>query len=167
MLQELPDHVPRAPRQVGTLLVLTPKAQPAYDTTRMAYSLRPYEVAYFRDHEWAEAPSQMLQPLLVWTLQQTGFFRATLTPPARGRTSYILDTDILELIQDFTVRPPVLRAAVRLQLLGPAGEPIASRDIAVRETMPEANPESGIVAANRAMAKILGEAARFVLNSVH
>src|SRR5206468_8140881 len=114
ILSGIPEDVPHERRHAATLLVLPPETSPAYDTTRMAYTARPYQLAYFRDHEWAETPGQMIQPLLVHTLQQTGFFRAILMPPASGPNNYVFRTEILELVQDYAVIPPVLRLALRL-----------------------------------------------------
>jgi len=61
----MPDDVPHEPGRAATLLVLLPEISPAYDTARMAYSVKLYQLAYFRDNEWAETPAQMIQPLLV------------------------------------------------------------------------------------------------------
>jgi len=166
ILSEVPNEVPRERRHTASLLVLLPDIRPAYDTTRMAYSMKLYQLAYFRDNEWAETPAQMILPLLVQTLQRTGFFGAILTPPESGRTDYTLRTNILDLVQDYTVSPPVLRFAFRLQLLGASGRLIAGREIAVQETMREATPYAGVLAANDVLAKALRMAAGFVLNSV-
>ena len=65
VLSEMPDDVPHEPGRAATLLVLLPEISPAYDTARMAYSVKLYQLAYFRDNEWAETPAQMIQPLLV------------------------------------------------------------------------------------------------------
>lgn len=165
MLSEVPNDVAHKPMHAVSLLVLPPETSPAYDTTRMAYTARPYQLAYFRDHEWAETPGQMIQPLLVHTLQQTGFFRAILMPPESGPTNYAFRTEILELVQDYAVSPPVLRLALRLQLFGASGQTVASRDLAVQETMREATPYAGVVAANDALARALRQAAQFVLDS--
>ena len=43
----------------------------AYDTTQMAYRLRDQEIAYYRDHEWAATPSEMMQPLIVDAIAMT------------------------------------------------------------------------------------------------
>ena len=163
VLSEVPDDVPHGRRHAANLLVLLPEASPAYDTTRMAYSVKRYEVAYFRDHEWAGTPPRMVQPLLVWTLQRTGFFRAILSPPETADIGYSLRTSILDLVQDYTVTPPVLRLSLRFQLLGASGRPIAGREIKVQEAMREATPYAGVIAANDALAKVLRVAARFVL----
>jgi cholesterol transport system auxiliary component len=167
VLSKIPDDVPHERRHAATLLVLLPEASPAYDTTRMAYSVRLYQVAYFRDNEWAETPAQMLQSLLVRTMQRTGFFRAILTPPETGGRSYELRTKILDLVQDYTASPPVLRVALRVRLLGASGQLIAGREIDLRQAMREATPYAGVIAANDALAKMLRGVARFVLDSVH
>ncbi|HSU06262.1 MAG TPA: ABC-type transport auxiliary lipoprotein family protein [Acetobacteraceae bacterium] len=166
ILSEVPNDLPHERRHAASLLILTPETSPAYDTTRMAYSVKLYQIAYFRDNEWAETPAQMIQPLLVQTLQRTGLFRAILTPPETGRTDYTLRTNIVNLVQDYTVNPPVLRLAFRLQLLGASGRLIAGREITVQETMRDATPYAGVIAANDAVGKALRIAAGFVLNSV-
>src|SRR5689334_1676829 len=61
VLSELPDAVPHGRLHPASLLVLPTEATPAYDTVRMAYSEQPYQLAYFRDHEWAEPPPAMIQ----------------------------------------------------------------------------------------------------------
>lgn len=166
LLSEVPNDLPHQRRHAVSLLILLPDTSPAYDTTRMAYSAKLYQLAYFRDNEWAETPAQMMQPLLVQTLQRTGFFRAILTPPETGPIDYTLRTILLELVQDYTITPPVLRLGFRLQLLGPSGRLIAGREISVQETMREATPYAGVLAANDAVAKALRETALFVMGSL-
>ena len=146
------------------MLVLRPEARPVYDTMQMAYTLRPHHVAYFGRNQWGETPAQMLQPLLVRALEQTGHFSAVLAPPHAGAYTYALRTEIVELLQDFTQEPPVLRLVLRVRLSdGPSDRTLATREIALRETMREKAPYAGVVAANEAMARALRELAVFVL----
>jgi cholesterol transport system auxiliary component len=166
ILNKLPDRVLTRAARRDTLLVRLPETSAAYDTTRMAYSVRAYQLAYFRDNQWAGTPAQMIQPLLVRTMQQTGFFRAVLSPPESEPASYALRIEILELIQDHTANPPVLRVKLRLQLFDASGRPIAGQEIVEQETMADAVPYAGVVAANDAMAKALRDAAQFVMSTV-
>lgn len=166
MLSEVPDWIPSSHRHTATLLLLPPEAGAAYDTMRMAYRIEPYQLGYFRDNEWAETPSEMIQPLLVKMMQQTGFFRAVLTQPEAGGTSYALRTEILELLQDYTVSPPVLRLSLRLQLRSASGRPAGSHDVIAQETIQKATPYGGVVAANHALAEALRQATQFVLDAV-
>jgi cholesterol transport system auxiliary component len=165
ILSKLPYLMPRESRDAPTLLVLRPQISSAYDTTRMAYSVKPYQLAYFRDNQWAATPAQMIQPLLARTLQQTGFFREILSPPESGHVSYVLRTEITELLQDYTVSPPVLRLTLHLQLFDTSGQAVAGHQISEQETMRDATPYGGVNAANDALAKALLEAAQFVMSS--
>jgi cholesterol transport system auxiliary component len=164
-LEKMPVEVPRRDPRPVTVLVFPPEAKPTFQTTQMAYTVRPYEVAYFSQHQWAGTPSQMLQPLLVRTLESTGYFKAVLTPPHAGRYSYALRTEILELTQDFTSGPPALRLSLRLRLSDDtANRLVATREITLREPMQQKAPYAGVIAANDATAKALLEVARFVLD---
>lgn len=166
LLNKAPDALPGERQHNVTLLVLPPESSAAYDTTRMAYSVRPYEIGYFRDNEWAETPAQMLEELLARTLRETGSFKAVLVSQPAERSSYQLQTTILELLQDHTVRPPVLRLSLRVQLLGPGGSLLAQRDIRRTRALERATPYAGVVAANDAMASALSDIAQFVAETV-
>ena len=168
VLNKMPLELPRREPRAVTLLVFPPEAKPLFDTTQMAYTVRPYQVAYFREHEWGETPPQMLQPLLVKTLGNTRYFSAVLTPPYTARYTYALRTEILELTQDFTSEPPAVLLSLRLRLSdGATDRVIAIKEIALREPMQQKTPESGVVAANEATAKALKDAAKFVLDNAN
>jgi cholesterol transport system auxiliary component len=166
VLNKMPAEVPQRASRGALLLVFPPQARPIYDTTQMAYTTQPYEIAYFSQHEWAETPAQMLQPLLVKTLESTHFFSAVLAPPYAGRYGYALRTEIRELIADFTSEPAALQLSLRFQLTdGAAGRILAVKEISIREPMQKKSPYAGVVAANEATAKALLELARFVLDN--
>ncbi|HXD39717.1 MAG TPA: ABC-type transport auxiliary lipoprotein family protein [Ramlibacter sp.] len=164
VLAKMPPEVPQRTSNGAVLVVYPPQTRPVYDTTEMAYMTRPYEIAYFSQHEWAEPPAQMLQPLLVATLQNTHLFSAVLTPPYAGRHSYALRTEIRELIADFTSEPAALKLSLRFQLSeGATGSVVATQDVSIREPLQQKTPYAGVVAGNDATAKALLELARFVL----
>lgn len=169
MITKLPPELASAMPQrhaQATLLVLPPETRPLYDTTQMAYTIKPYQIAYFSRNEWGATPSQMLQPLLVKTLENTRAFREVLVPPYSGAYAYVLRTEILELTQDFTSEPPALQLSLRFQLNdGASNRIIASKDIMLREPMQQKTPYAGVVAANDAVARALQEAARFILEN--
>jgi cholesterol transport system auxiliary component len=163
-LEKLPSEVPRADPRPVTLLVFPPEAPRAYDTAQMAYTSRANQVSYFSRHEWSATPSQMLQPLLVRTLESTGHFKAVLTPPHTGRYTYALRSEIVELTQDYTSGAPALLLTLRLRLSDDtANRVLATREITLREPMRENTPSAGVIAANEATAKALEQAAKFVL----
>jgi cholesterol transport system auxiliary component len=163
MLDKLPDDIPRASCRAPLVRVERPEARPAYDTTRMAYTQQPHQIAYFSRNEWAERPAQMLHPLLVRALEATGCIRV-LVPPDAGPAAYVLRTEVLELTQDFSQEPPQARLALRVRWLDAvSGNLIATREVVQRETMRQKNPAVGVQAANEATAKAMREILRFVL----
>jgi len=83
LLDQVPDTVPRRAASSTPLIVFAPEARPSIDTTQMAYTLGAHQLAYFAHNQWAESPPQMLQPLLVRTLEATGAFAAVVPPPHR------------------------------------------------------------------------------------
>lgn len=165
LIDQWPADVPHAQRAASTLLVRAPQARPAYDTTRMAYSLRPHHIAYYGRNEWAETPPQMLQPLLVRTLESTGRFQAVLAPAHAGPYTHALEVELTELLQDYGVQPPLLRLVVHARLTDGTERPLASREFALQHPLPEQTPAGGVRAANAAMAQALRGVAEFVLQN--
>jgi cholesterol transport system auxiliary component len=162
-LTKSPMELPRCSRNPGTLLVLPPEASAVYDTTGMAYELRPYEIAYFSEFEWAEKPPRMLHRLLVQTLQRADVIGAVVTPPFVGHTTHALRTEIVTLKQDFTSAPGSLELDLRVQLSAePGARVIASKEFNVREPMQQSDPYAGAVAANDATASALRDVVEFV-----
>ena len=164
LIEQMPVDVPRRPVSSWTLLVLPPQARPAVDTTQMAYALEPHQLAYYARNQWAETPPQMLQPLLVRSLAATGAFAAVVTPPNASAGTLGLRSEIVDLVQDYTQQPPVLRLALRVRLSDERTQKVlGTRDIEVREPMEQKAPAAGVSAANTAVAKALQQVAQFVL----
>ena len=159
VLSNIPLNLPSERTHSATLLVLVPETMPAYATTQMAYSTQAYQIAYFSKNEWAETPSLMIQPLVVQTLRNTHYFSEVVSPPDFGHHTFALRIEILELKQDFTSEP-----AMHIYLSREAtNQVVATKELSVRERMPEKNPYAGVVAANEAMSNLLREIAKFVV----
>jgi cholesterol transport system auxiliary component len=165
VLNKVPIDVPSEKTRPATLLVLAPETNAIYDTTQMAYTTEAYQIGYFSQNEWAETPSQMIQPLIVQTIRNTGFFSEVVSPPHFGRHTFALRTEIQELKQDFTSDPATLQLAMRFDLSREAtNEVTATKELSVQEPMREKTPYAGVVAANDAMAKLLRELAKFIVD---
>jgi len=164
VLNSIPLDLPSERTHTTTLLVLIPETTPVYSTTQMAYSTQAYQIAYFSQNEWAETPSQMIQPLIVTALRNTHYFSEVLSPPHFGRHTFVLRIELLELKQDFTSEPAMVQLAMRFHLSREAtNQVIATKELSVREPMQDRNPYAGVVAANEAMAKVLRELASFII----
>jgi cholesterol transport system auxiliary component len=166
VIAKVPADVPKAQAHPAVLLVLEPEAQAIYDTTQMAYATKPFQLEYFGRNEWADKPARMIHGLLVQTLRNTGYFKEVLMPGQATAHKLALRSELLEIKQDFTADAPTLRLAMRFQLVDAASSKVvATRELSATEPMKEKSPYAGVVAANEAVARLLRDAARFVLDS--
>lgn len=162
MLTQTPNQCAVSKNPRGVLLVSLPETQPIFNTTKMAYTNSTYTVAYFSQHEWAETPAQMLQPLLVKSLDACHQFRAIVIPPFPGQFDYSLQTQIISLQQNFLQNPAVLNMSVRAQLVKTSSNKvIGSKVFSANVTMQRNSPEGGVYAANQATKMILRDIQQF------
>jgi cholesterol transport system auxiliary component len=164
------DSCPQPPvvksRRKQTIIVTKPETTATYNTTQMAYSLQPHQIAFFARNRWAETPADMLQPLIIQTLQKTLHFYAVSARSAVRRHHYILNTQILVLQQEFYSDRSYLHFVLRAQIVTSTGSVIASRQFSAVEPAPEPSPYGGVIAANRAVTRILNELALFCLQKM-
>lgn len=164
-LNQIPD-VPKEEKHRANILVLLPDEVSAYSTRSMAYSLRPYEISYYSQSKWSDTPGQMLQPLVVQTLQKTNYFQSVATPPFGGRYDYMLALQVLRLEQDFTQHPALLVFSLRAQLNRFfTNRMIASKEIYVTRPMLHNDAYSGVIAANQATQELLIKLSNFVIEN--
>ena len=148
-------------------LVSTPQAEPGFETPRMVYVKRPYELEYFAANQWADTPARMFTPLLVQALNQDDAWRAVLPLPSSLRGDYRLDTHGFLLQQEFLQQPSRMRVMVRAQLVDLKESTILStRVFEIIENATSENPYGGVQAANRAVAALLDQMASWLRECV-
>lgn len=159
-----PVATARAPRPQRDLVlaVSAPRARPGFDTPQMAYTQRPNALEYFAKNRWADTPARMLTPLLAQALERSGGFRAVVQAPSAAIAELRLDTELVRLQQDFATRPSRVQITLRAQLIE-VGERrvLASAQFDEVEAAPSDDPYGGVIAANRALARLLERLADF------
>jgi len=144
-----------------TPIALAPlRAAPGLEGHGMIYVPREHEVSYFAHSAWVDTPGHMLAPLLARALEATGALEvvqdAASEPPAR----LFLETQILHLEQDFTVRPSRVRLELRIRLVDALARRIlGDRVFLAVEPAAADDPYGGVVAANAAAARLLADVA--------
>jgi cholesterol transport system auxiliary component len=160
-------HIPAVPKKQTrpiSLLVLKPDTNSIYSSNKIVYTNKPYQISYFAKNYWAETPANMLQGLMIQTLQNTHYYRAVVSPPFAGHYDYILNTQLVELKQDFTHLPSTVSVILRAQIVQTStGRIIAAKQFSDTEIAPQNSPCGGVLAANRAVENILQQLARFCL----
>jgi cholesterol transport system auxiliary component len=147
----------------SVLMITQPKAQAGFDTARMAYLLRPYEINYYAFNQWADTPARLLHRIMVENLDKTGVWSAVLQTPGTVPAQYRLDCDNLVLEQQFFFRPSRVRLALRAQIVETKIPAIlATRYFELFETAASDDPYGGVQAANQAAATFLIELAKWL-----
>jgi cholesterol transport system auxiliary component len=155
------DTTPQRGEPAQVILVATPVARPGYDGARMVYVTKEYEIQFYAHHEWVAPPAQMLTPLLVEALERGGRFRAVQSP-AEVVPAFRLETEIVALQQEFALKPSRTRFALRADLVDVAQRRVvATQEFEAAEPAPSDGPYGGVVAANHAVSRILGELAKW------
>ena len=109
----------------------------------------------------------MLYPLLVQSIQRTGYFRAVSSSPYTQGADYRLDTQLLHLEQNFLKKPSSLELSLKLVLTRVSDNKIvASRIINQNLPCPMDTPYGGVIAANKASLLSTEAVARFVISSI-
>ena len=163
---ELPNRSgsvpPAAPSKRPSLRVTAPRAEPGYDSRRMAYLEQDYRLDSFAEHEWVAAPATMLAPLLVQALRDSGAFASVSEDDQGIDTDLRLDTVIEALYQDFRTRPSQARVQLRVRLVDPAARRIlATQVFSDSEPTRTDDPYGGVIASNQALGRLLARIADF------
>lgn len=154
-----PEHGDRAVQAnpaCPILLLSSPRAASGYTSTGMVYIEEPHRIDHFAHHRWADSPPRMLEPLLMRALESSGLFHAVLSAPAIAQFDLRLDTELLQLAQVFGAGESRVELSVRFSLFDVHRQRVLVIDV-LEETEPAAlrSPEGGVVAANRAVARLL------------
>ena len=150
------------PTAAPTLLISTPRAAAGFDSPRIIYVREPHKLEYFAHSEWIDTPARMLSPLIVAAVENSGAFRAVVHAPSSASGDLRLDTDILQLQQEFESGASRVRFVLRAYLVEDASRRvIASREFEALATAPSADPYGGVVAANQAVRTVLENVAAF------
>lgn len=151
-----------------TLLVSDPIAAPGYDSSHMRYMITPYKLQSYSKNKWVAPPANMLLPVFVQSLLNTGYFKAVVTTPFSGLTDYNLQTDVLEFEQNFMRPQSRFIVTVQADLVNSKTNTIqASRRFSAIVPAQQNDPYGGVMAANQAAAQVSSQIAQFVRRSVH
>lgn len=145
------------------LQVSLPLAEPGFETARMVYLKRPYELEHYALNQWADQPARMFASLMVQALGRTGSWRAVVPAPGSIRGDFRLDSYGFALQQEFMQDPSLVRVTVRAQLVETKeSRVVGTRAFEAVEKAQSNDAYGGVVAANRAIAVLLEEIASWL-----
>ena len=147
-----------------TLEVSAPRSSPGFETDRMAYVQRAYELDYFASNRWADAPSRMLGPVLARALEESGGFGAVVQAPSTVSADVRMVTELVRLQQNFETRPSRIEITLRVQLIDVRTRRLLGTSVfEATENAPSDDPYGGVTAANVALQRILEQVVQFTV----
>ncbi|KTD17480.1 ABC-type transport auxiliary lipoprotein family protein [Legionella jordanis] len=150
-----------------SIFVNAPDAVAGYQREEMLYTDKLFELKPFVHSAWVDEPADMLLPLIVQSLQRSGYFHVVASSPGSEITEYRIDTQLLELQQNFLTKPSAVEFAAKVVLVRVEdNQVLASRIFSYRIPCVADTPYGGVVAANRATALFTGELTQFVIRNV-
>lgn len=151
-----------------TLIINTPTAVPGFDTRKMIYTKKPYELNEFALNQWVAPPAEMLQPILVQKIRDTGQFHAIMSHAYESNRQFVLNTHLIELQQNFIKHPSQIQMSIQAELINADNNKVIStRTFSTIQTAPQNSPYGGVVAANKAVDIILNQITEFTVHSLY
>ncbi|CZH36988.1 TPA: ABC-type transport auxiliary lipoprotein family protein [Legionella pneumophila] len=156
----------RKPKPI-TIQVTVPEAVAGYQTEEMLYMKKPFKLEPFVKNAWTSPPADMLFPLLVQSLQSSGYFYAVTSSPYSEEADYRLDTQLLKLEQNFIKKPSVLEFSAKIVLTHISdNQIIGSRIVSLQIPCSQDTPYGGVIAANQATFRFTATATDFVVSHI-
>lgn len=150
-----------------TILVSQSQAISGYQTEQMLYTDKPYQINSFVKNSWVSPPASMLTPLIAQSLEYSNFFFAVASGPDADKTDYRLDTQIIELQQNFLTKPSQIEFVVQTFLSHvDDNRLVSSQTFVIRTPCDKNNPYSGVVAANKTMQLFTKKLTKYVLFNI-
>lgn len=140
------------------LLVSLPQAEPGFETQRMVYVRRRFELEYYAANQWAESPARLFSSLLVQSVGRTGGWRTVVALPSSIRGDYRLDVAGLAVQQEFLQQPSRVRMTLRSQLVDlKESRVVSTKTFEALAEAPSEDAYGGVLAANQATAAMLAQ----------
>ncbi len=151
----------------GLILVVNlPQAAAGFDSARLVYRRRPNELESFAHNEWVDTPARMLGPMIRQALDKTAAFDAVIDASTSASADLRLDSEIVRLEQDFATSPSRANLTLRVTLVDlKTRRVIAARQFDASEPAATDDPPGSVGAANRAVARVVGEVAVFCVEA--
>jgi cholesterol transport system auxiliary component len=157
-----PANATRPSGTAPTLVVNPTRATPGFDSPHIVYVRTAHQREHFAHSDWVDTPARMLAPLIVAAVERTGTFSAV-GPLASGLDAKLrLDTEVLRLQHEFGAGPSRVRFTMRAYLLdGSTRRVLAWREFDETVASASEDPYGGVVAANRAVQRVMERLAEF------
>jgi len=144
------------------LEVSMPRARAGFDTAQMVWVRQKHGLEIYAHNRWADTPAHMLASLLVQALERSKMFHSVVQTPSMVPAMLRLDTELIRLQQDFSVRPSRVQITLSAQLIDiGTRRVIAKAEFDETENAMTEDAYGGVRAANQALERVLAKLTAF------
>jgi cholesterol transport system auxiliary component len=147
----MPTPVFRAslPRVEAQLLVATPTALSAFDTSRIALSRSAITLEYFADSEWTDRAPFVVQAALIDAFEKSRAFSGISSEGSGLQADFVLGVEIRDFsaIYDSPNGPPRVRVQLNAELVRMPGRKILAETVVTAEATAAGNDIPAVVQA--------------------
>jgi cholesterol transport system auxiliary component len=141
-----------------TLIVNPPHAAAGFDTSKIIYLRKKFQIDYYAQSEWIAPPPRMLAPLIVERLSRTGKFKAVVLTPTAVVADLRLTAEIVRLQHEFFDETAAsrVRFTLRVQIMDEKTRRVLEyRELDAVVAATTENAAGGVSAANSAAQVVL------------
>lgn len=148
-LMPTPAFRARLPRVEAQLLVATPTALSAFDTSRIALSRSAITLEYFADSEWTDRAPFVVQAALIDAFEKSRAFSGISSEGSGLQADFVLGVEIRDFsaIYDSPNGPPRVRVQLNAELVRMPSRKILAETVATAEATAAGNDIPAIVQA--------------------
>ncbi len=164
----IPINIKKKNNPTGPSIVIYPiKTNAVYNSPRIAYQIHKYKISYYAQNEWADAPGQLLLPVLIASMESSGLFQSTVSISSSAISDLGLDVELQKLIHEYEENDSKVRMAVRMQLIDLKRRNIlASETLELLEPAPSNDPLGAVKATNQLVNQLIQASQSFVKNAL-
>jgi len=150
-----------------SLLIYPVQSNNLSNSTRIAYSLKKFEVSYYSQNVWIDTPAHLLTPLVISNMENSNLFGAVVRSGSSAITDLALYTELLTLIHEYEDDKSKILLSMRMQLIDlRKRNVIASETLNIEEVAISNDPYGAVVATNAAVNKLMPLMQKFVSQSI-
>lgn len=151
------------PKDAPPVLVYPIQSSSIYDTPRIAYQIKPFEIAYYVKNEWANSPRHMLFPIVIAILEDGGQFSAVVNTSSGVFARWALETELLELLHRYDDDSSEVSLRMRLQLVDLDNKTVvATKTLQFVQPVASNDPLGAVIATNKIIPKLKKEMQQFL-----
>lgn len=147
-----------------SLLIVDPTTAPGYQTADIIYVNDPPALQHFSKSRWVAPPANLLVPVIAQTIHNQAYFSYVITPPYHYPADYVLNIHLLELQQDFTQQPSIVRLSMQVDLVSYDKQTlIASQIVTHAASAKQENAYGGVMTASELAERMAEDISEFVI----